>query len=95
LQESGVLHRIQTFMFYVYILKSEINNAYYFGSSEDIDKRIVTHNKGLVRSTKRYVPWEVVHAEKFDSLREARARELQIKAWKKRSMIERLINKGP
>ncbi|MFH1575639.1 MAG: GIY-YIG nuclease family protein [Candidatus Nealsonbacteria bacterium] len=78
-------------MYCVYVLKSKINNSYYVGSCEDIIKRITLHNKGLVKSTKRYSPWELVYKEEFSSLKEARQRELQIKSWKKRVAVENLI----
>ena len=78
-------------MFLTYILKSENNSSYYIGSSGDIDKRISLHNKGLVKSTKRYIPWKLVYSEKYKTLLEATKRELKIKSWKKRDMIEKLI----
>lgn len=78
-------------MFYVYILKSRKNFSYYVGSSSDVGKRINLHNAGMVRSTKRYMPWDLVYEEKFVNLSSARKRELQIKSWKKRAAIERLI----
>ncbi|MDP3764868.1 MAG: GIY-YIG nuclease family protein [bacterium] len=79
-------------MFYIYILKSKINGAYYVGSTKNICIRLKMHNNSLVKSTKRYMPWEVIYSEKFPSLSDARNRELQIKSWKKRLAIERLIN---
>ncbi len=79
-------------MFYVYILESKVNSSYYVGSSKNIEKRLVLHNKGLVQSTKKYLPWSLVHVEEFVTLKLARRRELQIKAWKKRNEIEKLIN---
>ncbi|MDP3762734.1 MAG: GIY-YIG nuclease family protein [bacterium] len=80
-------------MYYVYILKSEANGAYYVGSTHEIDARLKMHNAGLVKSTKRYTPWCIVYKESHLSLKDARSRELQIKSWKKRSAIERLISK--
>lgn len=79
-------------MYCVYILKSEANGSYYVGSTHDKDARLKMHNAGLVKSTKRYMPWDMVYSENHPSLKEARAKELQIKSWKKRSAIERLIN---
>ncbi|MEK9183952.1 MAG: GIY-YIG nuclease family protein [Patescibacteria group bacterium] len=78
-------------MFWVYILKSLKNNSYYTGSCGNVDKRLNLHNNGLVKSTKGYIPWDLVYKEKFESLSLARSRELQIKSWKKRSYIESLI----
>jgi len=78
-------------MFYTYILKSEKNNSYYIGSCGNIDIRLNRHNKGLSKSTKRYVPWKLVHTEEFLTLSEARKREYQIKSWKSRKAIEKII----
>ena len=79
-------------MFYIYILSSIKNGRYYVGSCEDVDKRLKRHNTGLVRSTKFYLPWEVIYTEEYKTLPEARSREYQIKGWKKRSEIEKLLN---
>ena len=78
-------------MFFTYILKSLINNSYYIGSCGDLAVRLNLHNRGLVKSTKRYVPWELKYKEDYKTLSEARKRESQIKSWKKRSAIEKLI----
>lgn len=78
-------------MFWVYILRSELNNIYYIGSCRDVRKRLLLHNRGLVVSTKRYIPWKLIYFEKHFSLKSARSRELQIKKWKSRISIENLI----
>jgi len=78
-------------MFYTYILKSKNNNSFYVGSCEDLDKRVILHNKGLVRSTKRYIPWILIYKEEFLDFKNARKRELKIKSWKSRESIENLI----
>ncbi|MBU6414977.1 GIY-YIG nuclease family protein, partial [Patescibacteria group bacterium] len=70
-------------MFCTYILQSEKNKSFYIGSSENLHKRLIQHNKGLVKSTKRFIPWVVAYFEQFETLREARKRERQIKSWKK------------
>ena len=82
-------------MYYIYILKSEKNGRYCIGCCEDLTRRMSQHNKGFVRSTEPYLPWKLIYTEAFDTLSEARKRETQIKSWKKRSAIEKLIeNKG-
>ncbi|MCX6758057.1 MAG: GIY-YIG nuclease family protein [Candidatus Nomurabacteria bacterium] len=78
-------------MFYIYILNSIKNGRYYIGSCEDINIRLSRHNKGLVKSTKFYLPWKIVYTEEYKTLSEARKREFQIKSWKKRSEVEKLI----
>ncbi len=78
-------------MFYTYILKSLNNNSYYVGSCENVKIRFNLHNKGQVKSTKRYVPWKLIYKEEYKTLSEAMKREIQIKSWKKRAAIEKLI----
>ena len=50
-------------MHFVYILKSEKNGRLYIGCTNDLRKRLRKHNSGLVRSTKPYLPWEIVYYE--------------------------------
>jgi len=78
-------------MFWVYILQSVKNNSYYVGSCADVHTRVTQHNLGLVKSTKRGLSWLLVYKEGFDNLKLARKRESQIKSWKKRSAIEKLL----
>ncbi|RZA03768.1 MAG: nuclease [Sphingobacteriaceae bacterium] len=47
-------------MYYSYILKSLKDGRYYYGSTEDIDKRLHKHNSGQVRSTKGRMPF-IIH----------------------------------
>lgn len=81
-------------MYYVYILKSLKDSRYYVGCTNNIDKRLKQHNSnsGINRYTKGKGPWKVVYNETHDSLSEARHRERQIKSWKKRRAIEKLIS---
>jgi putative endonuclease len=80
--------------YYIYILKSKRNNSFYVGSCENIKNRLEQHNNGESSSTKRFIPWELIYSERYNILSEARKREYQIKSWKKRSAIEKLINLG-
>ena len=75
----------------VYIIKSAKNGKYYIGSTSNLERRILDHNAGKVKSTKSGVPWEIVYNEIHITLSEARSRENQIKGWKKRIMIEKLV----
>ncbi len=76
----------------VYIIYSESLNKYYTGSCEDLTNRIAQHNAGRNKSTKPGIPWMIKHSEVFNSLKEARAREAQIKKMKSRKYIESLIS---
>ena len=82
-------------MYYVYILESTKNNCYYVGATNNIGSRIKKHNNNQRRYTKNKGPWVLKYKEEFVGLAEARKREKQIKSWKKRKAIERLVNIGP
>lgn len=82
-------------MFIVYILRSIKNNSYYVGSTNNIERRLVEHNRGKSRYTKAALPWVLVYEEPYDTLAEARRREKEIKNWKKRDKIEKLIIMAP
>lgn len=77
-------------MYYVYILKSLRDNTFYIGCTENINRRINEHNKGLSKYTKNKNPWIIVYSEKFATLSDARKREKEIKSWKKKVAIEKL-----
>jgi len=64
---------------------------YYIGSTNNIEQRLAKHNAGSVPSTKPYRPWKLRKTEIFDTKSEASIREMQLKSWKKRSAIERLL----
>jgi len=66
-------------MFYFYILRSKKDRNLYFGYSHDLRKRIKEHNRGRVLSTKNRRSLELVYYEGYNSERDARNREIQIK----------------
>ena len=80
-------------MYYTYILRLA-NNSYYIGCTSDLEKRLDYHKKSKVFSTKNKLPLTLIYFEKKNSLSEARIREMQIKKWKSREAIERLLKKG-
>jgi len=80
-------------MHFTYILFSKSLNKYYIGSTSDIQERIRKHNSNHKGFTGKTNDWELVYTENFDSIQNARFREKQIKNWKSRIMIEKLINK--
>jgi len=81
-------------MFFTYILHSNKHGGYYIGSTNNLEKRLNDHNQGIVKSTKSGIPWVVKHSEKYNTRPEAQKRELQLKSWKKRKALERLISRN-
>ena len=80
-------------MFSVYILKSSVTDKYYIGQTSDIDKRLLYHNSGYSKSTKAGIPWKLIYSENFDTRQQAMKREAELKKYKSRVMIEKIIGK--
>lgn len=64
---------------YVYLLKSLEFDEYYVGSTNDLKRRILEHNKGDSPSTKRYAPWVLEYYEAYKTEELAREREKTLK----------------
>lgn len=79
-------------MWYTYIIKSELNNKYYIGCTNNIKRRLQEHNNGYNYSTKNYKPWCLVYFEKFNNQKEAYEREKKIKSYKGGNAFKKLIN---
>jgi len=67
-------------MFYSYILKSLKDGRYYYGSTENLDLRLIKHNKGDVKSTKGRIPFIIHFYEVFGTRSEAFKREQYYKS---------------
>jgi len=80
-------------MHYLYILFSKSKNKYYIGSTSDLEERIKKHNTNHKGFTGGIGDWKIMYSEKFENYNLALKREKQIKKWKSRVMIEKLINK--
>jgi putative endonuclease len=78
--------------FYVYILYSIQIDKHYIGyTSLSIEERLYKHihsNKGF---TARSKDWQVMYHEFYQTKQEALKREKEIKSWKSRVRIEKLI----
>ena len=77
--------------YYTYILYSETLNRYYVGATQDISVRLDEHlwkHKGFTAKAK---DWQLRYREEHPTRAEAYSRERQIKRWKSRVMIEKLI----
>ena len=77
---------------YVYILRSEKTGDWYSGCTSDLRKRFKQHNTGEYNSwTKSRAPFKLIYYEAYKHLKDAYAREKQIKSGPgKRYMHERL-----
>ena len=76
---------------FVYIIFSEKINKYYVGACTDLQRRVYEHNIGHSKFTSTGTPWILKFNEKFESLQQAKKREMAIKKMKSRKYIENLI----
>ena len=80
--------------FSVYILASNKNATLYIGVTNNLARRLSEHKAKLVPGfTRQYEVDQLVYYEAFDSILEARARELSMKRWRrawKIALIEKL-----
>ncbi len=66
--------------FYTYILFSPKFNKHYYGHTSNLNRRLIEHNLGLSKFTKKYTPWKVVYFEEFQTRSEAMKREKYFKS---------------
>jgi putative endonuclease len=77
-------------MYFVYFLRSEIDNSVYVGSTGNLEKRLKEHNAGKTRSTKSKRPLNLIYYEEFEIEIEARQREKQFKkSWSEKERVLR------
>lgn len=83
-------------MHFVYILESIPTGRWYVGSTENVEKRLVEHNRGATSSTKPYRPYRIVYTETYPTKTNALQRERQIKrSGGIRQAIKAQINTAP
>jgi len=78
-------------MYYLYILQSLKDNSFYVGSTKNLVNRLKQHNQGKSKYSKTKRPWKIVYHEVYNTYAQAFQREKQIKSYKKRKIIENLI----
>ena len=79
----------------VYILASRSRNLY-TGVTNDLDRRTIEHRLKLVRGfASRYRIFRLVHFERFGDIRDAIAREKEIKAWRREKKIRLIESHNP
>ena len=77
--------------FYVYVLKSAENNHLYYGSTNDLVRRVKEHNLGLNRSTKAYRPWKLIYYEACLHEQDAKRRENYLKTSQGGRLLKRRL----
>jgi len=78
-------------MAWVYILHNPKTNRYYIGSTINLKRRLKQHKSGNTRTTRVLQTNELIYKEEYKNIQEARLREKQIKSFKSKIYIEKLI----
>ena len=78
-------------MFYTYVLWSESIDKYYIGYTWDVEQRLIKHNAGGSRWTKRGIPWHIVCVRSFKTKGDAIREEKRLKHLKSRKALEKYI----
>lgn len=79
-----------------YILASRRNGTLYHGSALDLSHRIWEHKNKLTPGfTSRYGVTMLVYYEHYDLLKDARAREYQVKRWRRAWKLELIEKMNP
>jgi putative endonuclease len=76
---------------YTYLIKSELDQAFYIGISENPEKRLLEHNSGKLKGTARKKPWKLVYFKDRSDYAEARKHEKWLKK-KNRAYKEEVSN---
>ncbi len=80
-------------MFYAYVIKSINGSFLYKGHCHNMEKRLAQHNAGLTKSTKPYIPFELVYSETFQTEAEAIIREKYFKTAAGRRFLKKILNR--
>ena len=78
-------------MFYLYILYSQTRTKYYVGVTGNLAERLLKHNTNHKGFTGHARNWKIVYQEVYENKTAAYLREKEIKKWKSKKLIEKLI----
>ena len=87
----GSRNSMAIMFWYIYILRSLNNKELYIGFTSDINKRLKEHNRGLVFSTKPYLPWRIIHFEAYRDENDAKRREKYLKTSQGSRLLKRML----
>ena len=78
--------------YFTYILYSSNYKRFYKGYCQDLTERLKQHNQGHTKSTKPFIPWELVYFEEFENRENAMKREKYFKTAAGRRFLKTKIN---
>ncbi len=78
-------------LYFFYVLYSAELDKFYIGHTSNLEERLRKHNSNHKGFTGKADDWTIVFSEKFQTKEEAYKREREVKKWKSKKMIEKLI----
>lgn len=82
--------------YHVYILASRYNGTLYIGLTGNLPQRMAQHQAGAVPGfTQRYGVTKLVYAEGYADVRDAIAREKQLKGWNRTWKLRLIEESNP
>ena len=82
--------------YYVYILANKTNSTVYIGVTSDLMRRLWEHRNDRIEGfTKTYHVHKLVYYESFSDVRDAIAREKQLKGWRRARKNELIESVNP
>jgi putative endonuclease len=82
-------------MYYVYVIRSQVDGKLYKGFTVDVGKRIKAHNRGEVTSTRKRRPFKLIHQEGYQSKSEALKREKFLKSFEGGKTLKSILQRAP
>ncbi|MBU1327276.1 GIY-YIG nuclease family protein [Patescibacteria group bacterium] len=82
-------------MYYVYAVYNQENNKIYIGQSKNFDERLKLHNSKEFKHsfTSRFSgKWKLIYKEELFTRKDALAREKQLKSYRGRLFVKKLIH---
>ena len=80
-------------MYKIYVLQSLKDRKTYTGYTSNLENRLAYHNSGHVKATKHRRPLKILFTEDFNTVAEAKARELWWKSKSGRTKLKEFFNK--
>ena len=79
-------------MCFTYIIYSESLDKFYIGHTcESLDERLRKHLSQHKGYTSKVKDWKIIYSEIFENKSDAYKKELEIKSWKSKTKIKKLI----
>ncbi|NND16619.1 MAG: GIY-YIG nuclease family protein [Eudoraea sp.] len=75
----------------VYVLQSQKDFLLYHGYSKNIENRIIDHNRGRTKSTRKRRPLKLIYCEYFMNKNDAKRRESYFKTTQGKRMLKLLL----